>query len=73
MITQPKTTKTIISMNDAKLQKLLKATDKELRSEPGFTDDFTGELCLNVTQGGLNKVIYKKHKPVRNSESEHKN
>lgn len=55
-------------MHDAKLQRLLKATEKELRSEPGFTDDFTGSVELNITQGGVSKVVFKKHKPVRSQE-----
>lgn len=56
-------------MNEAKLQRWIKAVESKLRAEPGFSDDFTGQIHINTTQGGANKVVLEKHIPIVNSEA----
>lgn len=68
MITAPTIRRWIIKMTEAKLQRWLKAVESELRAEPGFTDDYTGKVHVNTTQGGANAVVIEKHRPIRNSE-----
>lgn len=55
-------------MTEAKLQRWIKAVENKLRSEPGFTDDFTGQVHINTTQGGANKAVLEKHLPIVNSD-----
>ena len=57
-------------MNEPKLQKWIKGVENKLRNEPGFTDDFTGEIRVNTTQGGANAVVVKKHLTIVNTEKQ---
>lgn len=48
-----------------KIERLLNALREELKSEPGYTADYVGQITLNVTMGGLNGATYQKFKVIK--------